>query len=170
MNTNKYAHKDAIVRVNGVEWYTLKEGKKYFLVSKDGRVARYSEYLLNGSIVLYKTRISNRGYVLADDKLVHRLVAKAWLPNPYLMETIDHIDADKTNNNISNLQWLTRKDNTRKAVYVEGKHIGRKPKQITVNGELYISMNEAARALGISVGTIASRAARAGKMEITYGN
>jgi hypothetical protein len=169
MNKNKYAHRDAIVRVNGVEWYKLKEGKKYFLVSKDGRVARYNEYLLNGSIVLYKTRISNRGYVLADDKLVHRLVAKAWLPNPYLMETIDHIDADKTNNNVSNLQWLTRKENTRKAVYIEGKHIGRKPKPVKINGIKYISMNEAARALGINVGTIAGKVARAGKAEITYG-
>jgi hypothetical protein len=169
MKNKKYAHKDPIIRINGVEWYKLKEGKKYFLVAKDGRVARYSEYLEDGSIVLYKSRISNRGYVLVDDKLVHRLVAKAWLSNPYLMETIDHIDADKTNNHISNLQWLSRKDNARKAVYVEGKQIGKAPKQITVNGELYISMSEAARVLGVNVGTISGLAKRAGSMEITYG-
>lgn len=153
---NKYAFKDSVVRVNGVEWKILKEGKKYFLVAKDGRVARYSPYLEDGSIVLYKPRISNRGYVLVDDKLVHRLVAKAWLPNPYLMETIDHIDADKTNNNISNLQWLSRKDNTRKAIYVEKKRIGKAPRPVTINGIKYISMNEAARALRVNIGTVSN--------------
>jgi len=165
----KYEFKDNITRVNGVEWTKIKEGKKYFLVSKDGRVARYSKFLEDGSIVLYKPRISNRGYILADDKLVHRLVAKAWLPNPYLMDTIDHIDADKTNNNISNLQWLPRKENTRKAIYVENKHIGKAPRQITVNGILYISMSEAARELGTTIGTISGLAKKQKTMEINYG-
>lgn len=166
---NNYTFKDSIIRINGVEWSKLKEGKKYFLVSKDGRVARYNEYLLNGSIVLYKTRISNRGYVLVDDKLVHRLVAKAWLPNPYLMETIDHIDADKTNNNASNLQWLTRKDNTRKAIYVEKKHIGKKPVSVIIDGVLYLSMCEAARALNTTVGTI-SQLFKKEREILTYGS
>lgn len=47
---------------------------------------------------------------------VHRLVAEAFIPNPYGFDTIDHIDCDTTNNKINNLQYLSRGDNTRKAM------------------------------------------------------
>ena len=44
--------------------------------------------------------------------LVHRLVAKAFIPNPNNLETINHKDEDKTNNFVSNLEWMSIKDNT----------------------------------------------------------
>ena len=88
-------------------------------------------------------------------------------PNPYYLTTVDHIDANKENNDITNLQWLTRKENTRKAVYIEGKHIGKKPQPITINGTKYISMSEAARELGLNTGTISYAAKKAGRMELT---
>lgn len=163
----KYAHKDTIIRLNNKEWFILKEGKKTYLVAKDGQVARYNDYLNDGVIILYTPRVSNRGYILVDDKLAHRLVAKAWLPNPYLLKTVDHINADKENNDVSNLQWLTRKENTRKAIYIEGKHIGKAPRPITINGKTYISMSEAARDLKMNIGSISYAAKKAGSMELT---
>lgn len=42
---------------------------------------------------------------------IHRLVAEAFLPNPLSLETVNHIDEDKTNNNVSNLEWMSRTDN-----------------------------------------------------------
>ena len=42
---------------------------------------------------------------------VHRLVAETFIPNPYRLSEIDHINRDKTNNHVSNLRWVTRKDN-----------------------------------------------------------
>lgn len=46
---------------------------------------------------------------------IHRLVAEAFIPNPYNLPQVDHIDDNKENNCISNLQWITNKDNMAKA-------------------------------------------------------
>lgn len=42
---------------------------------------------------------------------VHRLVAEAFIPNPNNLETINHKDEVKTNNAVSNLEWMSIKDN-----------------------------------------------------------
>lgn len=39
------------------------------------------------------------------------LVAKAFIPNPENKPEVDHIDTIRTNNNISNLRWVTRQEN-----------------------------------------------------------
>lgn len=48
-------------------------------------------------------------------KLIHRLVAQAYIPNPNNYDTVDHIDSDKSHNYINNLQWMTRTDNKKKS-------------------------------------------------------
>ena len=42
---------------------------------------------------------------------VHRLVATAFISNPTNLETINHKDEVKTNNTVSNLEWMSHKDN-----------------------------------------------------------
>lgn len=44
---------------------------------------------------------------------VHRLVAQAFIPNPLELETVNHKDENKLNNNVSNLEWMTQGDNLR---------------------------------------------------------
>lgn len=56
---------------------------------------------------------------------VHRLVATAFVPNPYNLPEVNHIDTDRTNNCASNLEWASHIDNVRhSALKGHYKHFG----------------------------------------------
>lgn len=92
------------------EWKEIKDNKNY-LVSNTGKI--YNKE--NGYEL--KPWIINSGYkqltVSTGNGLVHRIVAKTFIPNEDISKDIvNHIDNDKLNNHVDNLEWVDYKGNT----------------------------------------------------------
>lgn len=96
------------------EWKQI-EGKGNYEVSNLGSIRNKT----TGRIL--KSYVNSRGYSHIDlsyDKhlKVHQLVAKAFIDNPDNKPFVDHIDRNKTNNNINNLRWATHQENMRNRI------------------------------------------------------
>jgi hypothetical protein len=72
---------------------------------------------------ILKTGKSKSGYLIVtlcidnvkSNHTVHRLVARAFIPNEANKEQVNHKDGNKHNNNVNNLEWLTRSENVKHA-------------------------------------------------------
>ena len=56
-----------------------------------------------------RVHLSKNGKI--DNCMVHRLVAEVFLPNPENLPEVNHIDENKENNRVDNLEWKSHKDN-----------------------------------------------------------
>lgn len=74
---------------------------------------------------------------------IHRLVAEAFIPNPENKETVNHIDGNKKNNNVNNLEWADRHEQLKHAY----KNKLKKPMKgvLSPNAKLTIEQVEAIR-------------------------
>ena len=79
-------------------------------------------YSLKAKKIL-KTSISYKGYIVVSlfknkkshTNQIHRLIAQAFIPNPNNYPQINHIDGNKQNNNIKNLEWCNQSYNIKEA-------------------------------------------------------
>lgn len=99
-------------------WRDVPGYEGLYKVSSKGRVKSLdktgskSEMMLRPFVQDGYLRYTLRKDGAKRNQFAHQLVAKAFIPNPHNRIYIDHIDTDKTNNVVSNLRWVTKKENS----------------------------------------------------------
>ena len=142
------------------QWKPIKGFEGLYEVSDLGRIKSLSRYVRSkaNSRMKIPERIlkpgkNKYGYAVVilmknnkrKNKLVHRLVAGAFINNPEKYPMVNHIDGNKQNNKVSNLEWCSASYNIKHA-YLTG--LNKKPKhviQLDIKGRVikkYFSVRE----------------------------
>lgn len=86
---------------------------KTSIVTNDWRPVKQ---VLDKKVGYYLVTLVNAKTKVRKNQFIHRLIAKAFIPNPLNKPHVNHIDGNKQNNCISNLEWNTCKENSQHAV------------------------------------------------------
>ena len=134
-----------------------------YLISTAGEVMAISRRVKFGHVYRWtKTKLltprdNGKGYLelefLGKHHYIHRLVAEAFIPNPYNFPCINHKDENKENNSVENLEWCDYSYNTNygtRTKRAKEKRFGDRFVVINLNtGDVYQTPKDASRATGI---------------------
>ena len=105
-------------------WKDIIGWEKYYEISDEGKVrnklTRHIKVTDRNNCGYHRVTLYNKNnYPQKQRFFVHRLVAVHFINNPNNLEQINHIDSDKNNNCVSNLEWCSARENTTKS-FIEG--------------------------------------------------
>ena len=134
-----------------------------YLISTAGEVMAISRRVKFGHVYRWtKTKLltprdNGKGYLelefLGKHHYIHRLVAEAFIPNPYNFPCINHKDENKENNSVENLEWCDYSYNTNygtRTKRAKEKQFGDRFVVINLDtGEVYQTPKDASRETGI---------------------
>lgn len=149
MLENKQFHENEI-------WKEIEGYEGLYAVSNKGRVKN----LMSGKVLKHGSTPHGYAFVALckgdgskKQVTLHRLVAQAFIENPENLPHINHIDEDKHNNDVSNLEWVTASQNNKHSVYQRSCKIN----QLSLDGEFiktWESSMQIERDLGYNHGNI----------------
>ncbi|WP_169891209.1 HNH endonuclease [Litchfieldia alkalitelluris] len=96
------------------EWkLTLESKRKIYYVSDEGQVKSINKRNKNERLLKFGNNGHDYSFIKVDGKnyRVHILVAKAFIPNHDNKPEVNHIDRNRRNNKVINLEWCTHQEN-----------------------------------------------------------
>jgi hypothetical protein len=116
-------------------WRYIPNTNNRYLISNKGRLLT-TGYKGGKTSAIMKPAKDSKGYlrtmILINNKFktikVHRIVAENWLENPLQKLQVNHIDFNRSNNCVENLEWVTPKENT-----MHSYNAGRIKKPVCIN-------------------------------------
>lgn len=135
--------------IEGEEWRPIIDAPIYE-ISSAGRIRKTKghrllrPHLMNSNY--YRIELNYGGRIWRPT--IHRLVAITFIPNPHNKPDVNHLDGNKHNNNVTNLEWCTKSENIRHAFRTGLKHSppGKKVKCVET-GVVYDSLHAAAKSV-----------------------
>lgn len=137
---------------NNEVWKDVKGFEGLYEVSNQGRVRSIIRQVSDGSVRPSKV-LTNRGtdYQSVDlwtnnvghNKLVHRLVAEAFIPNPDSLPEVNHKDNNPKNNRVENLEWVSSSQNSKHRIATKQNYKYRKSVKCLESGEIFPSISKA---------------------------
>lgn len=103
------------------EWRDVVGYEDYFQVSNKGQIFSkrsnkiLKQYLHENGYFIFSTKLFGRNSKAVCFK-IHRVVAEAFIVNPENKPAVNHIDSNRTNNCVENLEWCTYKENAQHCV------------------------------------------------------
>lgn len=138
------------------KWKDIKGFEGLYQVSNLGRVKhlksvtsdnkRIPERLLTPTGSRYKSVALHKGGKF-ENRLVHRLVAEAFIPNPDNLPEVNHKDSDITNNQADNLEWVTASANHSHGVEHRKNYSYRVSVKCLETNEIFASISAAGRSV-----------------------
>jgi hypothetical protein len=119
-----------------------------YLIYEDGRIFDIKRSVFKKQFFMQYKRVRIGKNVC----LVHRILAICFIDNPLNKREVNHKDGDKSNNNLSNLEWVTTSENLLHAY-----NTGLLKSKMVVNsntGQIYKSAKEASECTGINYTTL----------------